>query len=30
MFKRQTLIVWLTLVAITVMPFSALAQTQIK
>jgi len=30
MFKRQTLIVWLTLVAITMMPFSALAQTQIK
>jgi Zn-dependent protease with chaperone function len=30
MFKRQTLIVWLTLVAITVMPFSALAQTQIQ
>lgn len=31
MFKRQTLIVWLTLVAITVMPFTALAQaTQIK
>lgn len=31
MFKRQTLIVWLTLVAITVMPFSAFAQaTQIK
>lgn len=30
MFKRQTLIVWLTLVAITVMPFSSLAQTQIK
>ena len=30
MFKRQTLIVWLTLVAITIMPFSALAQTQIK
>jgi len=30
MFKRQTLIVWLTLVAISVMPFSALAQTQIK
>src|SRR5690242_15265482 len=30
MFKRQTLIVWLTLVALTVMPFSALAQTQIK
>ncbi|HWF87901.1 MAG TPA: M48 family metalloprotease [Pyrinomonadaceae bacterium] len=30
MFKRQTLTVWLTLVAITMMPFSALAQTQIK
>ena len=30
MFKKQTLIVWLTLVAITIMPFSALAQTQIK
>ena len=30
MFKRQTLIVWLTLVAFTMMPFSALAQTQIK
>jgi beta-barrel assembly-enhancing protease len=30
MFKRQTLIVWLTLVAISVMPFTALAQTQIK
>jgi Zn-dependent protease with chaperone function len=30
MFKRQTLIAWLTLVAISVMPFSALAQTQIK
>ena len=30
MFKRQTLIAWLTLVAITVMPFTALAQTQIK
>lgn len=30
MFKKQTLIVWLALVAITVMPFSALAQTQIK
>ena len=31
MFKKQTLIVWLTLVAITVMPFSAFAQaTQIK
>jgi len=30
MFKRQTLIAWLALVAISVMPFSALAQTQIK
>src|ERR1044072_2193470 len=30
MFKRHTLIVWLTLVAFTMMPFSALAQTQIK
>ena len=30
MFKRQTLIAWLTLVAITVMPLSAIAQTQIK
>src|SRR3954453_16494104 len=30
MLKKQTLIVWMTLVAITVMPFSALAQTQIK
>lgn len=30
MFKRQTLIAWLTLVAISMMPFSALAQTQIK
>ena len=30
MLKRQTLIVWLMLVAISVMPFSALAQTQIK
>jgi Zn-dependent protease with chaperone function len=29
-FKRQTLIAWLALVAISVMPFSALAQTQIK
>jgi len=29
MFKRQTLIAWLTLVAISVMPFTALAQTQI-
>ncbi|HYV10486.1 MAG TPA: M48 family metalloprotease, partial [Pyrinomonadaceae bacterium] len=30
MFKRQTIIAWLALVAISVMPFSALAQTQIK
>src|SRR5215211_6706576 len=30
MFKKQNLIAWLTLVAISVMPFSALAQTQIK
>jgi len=30
MFKKQTLIAWLTLVAISVMPFTALAQTQIK
>ncbi len=30
MFKRQTLIAWLALVAISVMPFTALAQTQIK
>ena len=30
MFKKQTLIAWLTLVAISVMPFSALAQTQIQ
>jgi Zn-dependent protease with chaperone function len=30
MFKKQTLIAWLALVAISVMPFSALAQTQIK
>ena len=30
MFKRQTLIAWLALVVITVMPFTALAQTQIK
>src|SRR5919106_6222047 len=30
MLKRQTLIAWVALVAITVMPFSALAQTQIK
>ena len=29
MFKKQTLIVWLTLVALTVMPFSTLAQTRI-
>jgi len=29
-FKRQTLIAWLTLVAITVMPLAALAQTPIK
>ena len=29
-FKRQTLIAWLTLVAISVMPLAALAQTQIK
>ncbi len=28
--RRQALIAWLALVAITVMPFSALAQTQIK
>src|SRR5215208_3921492 len=28
--KRQTLVAWLTLVAISVMPFTALAQTQIK
>ena len=28
--KRQALIAWLALVAITVMPFTALAQTQIK
>jgi predicted Zn-dependent protease len=28
--KRQALIAWLALVAITVMPFSALAQTQIQ
>ena len=28
--KRQTLIAWIALVAITVMPFAALAQTQIK
>ncbi len=30
MLKRQTLIAWVALVAISVMPFSALAQTQIK
>ena len=30
MFKRQTLIAWITLIAISVMPLSALAQTQIK
>ena len=31
MFKRQTFIAWLTLVAISMMPFTALAQaTQIK
>src|ERR1044072_7937788 len=30
MFKRQTLRAWLTLVAISMMPFTALAQTQIK
>ena len=29
-FKRKTLIAWLTLVAISVMPLAALAQTQIK
>jgi predicted Zn-dependent protease len=29
-FNRRTLIAWLALVAITAMPFSALAQTQIK
>ena len=29
-FRRKTLIAWLTLVAITVMPVSALAQTQLK
>jgi Zn-dependent protease with chaperone function len=29
-FKRQTLIAWITLVAISVMPLTALAQTQIK
>src|SRR5215203_6271151 len=30
MIKRQTFIAWLTLIAISVMPLSALAQTQIK
>ena len=30
MFRRQALIAWIALVAISVMPFSALAQTQIK
>ena len=30
MFKRQALIAWVALVAITVMPFSALAQTPVK
>src|ERR671928_2211476 len=30
MFKKQTLVAWITLVAISVMPLSALAQTQIK
>jgi len=30
MFKRQTLIAWIALIAISVMPFSALAQTQVK
>jgi Zn-dependent protease with chaperone function len=30
MFKKQTLIAWLALVAISVMPFTALAQTPIK
>src|SRR5215203_3192366 len=29
-FKRQTLVAWIALVAISVMPFSVLAQTQIK
>jgi Zn-dependent protease with chaperone function len=29
-FKRQTLVAWIALIAISVMPFSALAQTQIK
>jgi len=30
MFKKQTLIAWITLVAISVMPLSVLAQTEIK
>ena len=30
MFRQRALIAWLALVAITVMPFTALAQTQIK
>ena len=30
MFKRQAFIAWIALVAISVMPFSALAQTQLK
>lgn len=30
MFKRRALIAWIALVAISVMPFTALAQTQIK
>ena len=30
MFKRKILIAWITLFAISVMPFSAIAQTQIK
>ncbi|HEY0764745.1 MAG TPA: M48 family metallopeptidase [Pyrinomonadaceae bacterium] len=30
MLRRQTLIAWIALIAITVMPFSAFAQTQIK
>src|SRR5215510_4338916 len=30
MFKRQSLFAWITLVAISVMPLSALAQTQIS
>src|SRR5919106_6740080 len=30
LIKRQSLIAWLTLVAITLMPLSAIAQTQIK